>query len=112
MSLSTCGLAVFACVAIFVLQCAVDSTDALPTTDQSLESSTPLLLSSRDTEDEVLGTSALTTSSTSEVVGDYAVKETALGKYKITITPIILYYTKKVWYKCTIIPIQTYLYQY
>ncbi|KAL5238216.1 hypothetical protein ACI65C_005626 [Semiaphis heraclei] len=78
MSLSTCGLAVFTCVAIFVLQCTVDSTDALPTTDQSLESSTPLPLSSRDTEDEVLGTSALTTSSTGAVVGDYAVKDTAL----------------------------------
>jgi len=108
MSLSTCGLAVFACVAIFVLQCAVDSTDALPTTDQSLESSTPLPLSSRDIEDEVLGTSALTTTSTGAVVGDYAVKDTALGKYKITVTPIRIYYMR-----CgTIIRIQTYLYQY
>jgi len=69
------------------LQCAVDSTDALPTTDQSLESSTPLPLSSRDAEDEILGTSALTTSSTGVMVGDYAVKDTALGKYKMTATP-------------------------
>ncbi|XP_022163287.1 uncharacterized protein LOC111028832 [Myzus persicae] len=78
MSLSACGLAVIACVAVVVLQCAVDSTDALPTTDLSLQSSTPLSLSSRDIEDEVLGTSALTTTSTGVVVGDYAVKDTAL----------------------------------
>lgn len=88
MSLSTCGLAVFACVAVLVLQAAVDSTDALPTTDLSLQSSTPLSLSSRDVEDEVQGTSALTTTSTDVVVGDYALKDLALGKYKLTVTPI------------------------
>jgi len=89
MSLSACGLAVFACVATLVLQSAVDSTDALPTTDQLLQqSSTPLSLSSRDIEDEVLGTSALTTTSTGVVAGDYAVKDIALGKYKLTVTPI------------------------
>nr|BAH70926.1 ACYPI002813 [Acyrthosiphon pisum] len=78
MSLSACGLAVFACVAVLVLQSAVDSTDALPTTDLSLQSSTPLSLSSRDVEDEVQGTSALTTTSTDVVVGDYALKDLAL----------------------------------
>jgi len=78
MSLSTCGLAVFACVAILVLQSVIDSTDALPTTDQSLQSSTLLPLSSRDIEDEVLGTSALTTSATDVVASAYAVKETSL----------------------------------
>ncbi|CAI6353431.1 unnamed protein product [Macrosiphum euphorbiae] len=78
MSLSTCGLAVFGCVAVLVLQAAVDSTDALPTTDLSLQSSTPLSLSSRDVEDEVQGTSALTTTSTDVVVGDYALKDLAL----------------------------------
>ncbi|XP_060844451.1 uncharacterized protein LOC132924268 [Rhopalosiphum padi] len=78
MSLSTCGLAVFACVAILVLQSVVDSTNALPTTDQSLQSSTPLPLSSRDIEDEVLGTSALTTTATDVVANAYAVKDTSL----------------------------------
>lgn len=78
MSLSACGLAVFACVAVLVLQSAIDSTDALPTTDLSLQSSTPLSLSSRDVEDEVQGTSALTTTSTDVVVGDYALKDLAL----------------------------------
>jgi hypothetical protein len=85
MSLSTCGLAVFACVAILVLQSVVDSTNALPTTDQSLQSSTPLQLSSRDIEDEVLGTSALTTTATDVVANTYAVKDTSLGEYKGTV---------------------------
>ncbi|XP_026818260.1 uncharacterized protein LOC113557133 [Rhopalosiphum maidis] len=78
MSLSTCGLAVFACVAILVLQSVVDLTNALPTTDQSLQSSTPLPLSSRDIEDEVLGTSALTTTAADVVASAYAVKDTFL----------------------------------
>jgi len=114
MSLSTCGLAVFACVAVLALQCAVDSTDALPTTDLSLQSSTPLSLSSRDIEDEVLGTSALTTTSTGVVVGDYAVKDTALGKYKLTVTPIRIHYMRS---RCgtrtandATVPVPTYCY--
>lgn len=78
MSLSTCGHAVFACVAILVLQSVVYSTDALPTADQSLQSSTPLPLSSRDIEDEVLDTSALSATSTDVVASDYAVKDIAL----------------------------------
>lgn len=78
MSFSACGLAVFACVAIFILQFAIHSTDALPTTEQSLQSSTPLSLSSRDIEDEVLDTSALATTSADVVVSDYAAKETSL----------------------------------
>ncbi|XP_060856572.1 uncharacterized protein LOC132934303 isoform X1 [Metopolophium dirhodum] len=78
MSLSACGLAVFACVAVLVLQSAFDSTDALPTTDLLLQSSTPLSLSSRDVEDEVQDTSALATTLTDVVVGDSALKDLAL----------------------------------
>jgi len=81
MSLFTCGHAIFACVAILILQSIVESTDALPTADQSLQSSTSLPLSSRDIEDEVLDTSALSATPTDVVASDYAVKDIALGEY-------------------------------